>query len=101
MEPVLRRLLRRFPSVKVLGPRPPRAQDARTLHQCMRDLKLSRGYLVHSGRQHYSLGNGVTALSAELILSRPQNFMALTRRPLPRTEIFSFAVRPEQKLKTD
>ena len=50
----------------------PTAQDAGTLQQCMRDLNLSGGYLVHSGRQHYSLGNGVTALSAELILSRPQ-----------------------------
>ena len=50
----------------------PTAQDAGTLQQCMRDLNLSRGYLVHSGRQHYSLGNGVTALSAELILSRPR-----------------------------
>jgi hypothetical protein len=50
----------------------PTAQDTGTLRQCMRDLNLSRGYLVHSGRQHYSLGNGVTALSAELILSRPQ-----------------------------
>jgi len=50
----------------------PTAQDAGILQQCMRDLNLSRGYLVHSGRQHYSLGNGVTALSAELILSRPQ-----------------------------
>ena len=46
----------------------------------MRDLNLSRGSsCVHSGRQHYSLGNGVTALSAELILSAPPDSLALTR----------------------
>lgn len=50
----------------------PTAQDAASLIHCMRDLKLSRGYLVHSGRQHYSLGNGVTALSAEQILTNPR-----------------------------
>ena len=50
----------------------PSPQDAGTLQQCMRDLKLPRGYLVHSGRDHYSLGNGITALSAEKMLSRPQ-----------------------------
>lgn len=86
--PLLRRLLRRFPSVTVLGPRQcgkttfirleiklhsaPTAQDAETLYQCMRDLKLARGYLIHSGREHYSLGHGITALSAEKALSRPQ-----------------------------
>jgi predicted AAA+ superfamily ATPase len=50
----------------------PTSQDAGILQQCMRDLKLPRGYLVHSGRDHYSLGNGITALSAEKTLSRPQ-----------------------------
>ena len=50
----------------------PRAQDAGALSQCMRDLKLTRGYLVHSGRQRYSLGNGVTALPAEAILTNPR-----------------------------
>lgn len=50
----------------------PTAQDAASLVQCMRDLKLARGYLVHSGRQHYSLGSGVTALSAEMILTEPR-----------------------------
>ncbi len=49
----------------------PTVQDAASLVQCMRDLKLTRGYLVHSGRQHYSLGNGVTALAAEEILTNP------------------------------
>jgi len=50
----------------------PTAQDGTTLRQCMRDLNLPRGYLVHSGRENYSLGNGITALAAEQILSRPQ-----------------------------
>ncbi len=53
----------------------PTAGDAVTLLQCMRDLNLPGGYLVHSGRQHYSLGNGITALSAEQILSRPQTLL--------------------------
>lgn len=53
----------------------PSPQDAGTLQQCMRDLKLPRGYLVHSGRDHYSLGNGITALSAEQMLSRPQTVL--------------------------
>lgn len=53
----------------------PTAQDAASLVQCMRDLKLARGYLVHSGRQHYSLGNGVTALSADLILTDPRTLL--------------------------
>jgi predicted AAA+ superfamily ATPase len=50
----------------------PTAQDAATLRQCMRDLNLSRGFLIHSGRQNYSLGNGIMALSAQQILSSPQ-----------------------------
>jgi predicted AAA+ superfamily ATPase len=53
----------------------PTAQDAGTLRQCMRDLKLPRGYLVYSGREHYSLGNGITAVSAEKMLSRPQTLL--------------------------
>ena len=53
----------------------PTAEDVGTLHRCMRDLKLPRGYLVYSGREHYSLGNGITALSAEKILSRPQTLL--------------------------
>lgn len=53
----------------------PTAQDTASLVQCMRDLKRARGYLVHSARQHYSLGNGVTALSADLILTDPQTLL--------------------------
>jgi len=50
----------------------PTAQDGAILGQCMRDLNLSRGYLVRSGRKNYFLGKGITALAAEQILSRPQ-----------------------------
>jgi uncharacterized protein len=50
----------------------PTAQDAAILRQCMQDLHLSRGFLVHSGRESYSLGDGITAVSAEQILSRPR-----------------------------
>jgi len=53
----------------------PSAQDAATLRQCMRDLHLTHGYLVHSGRQNYSLGNGITALPAEQMLSRPETLL--------------------------
>jgi predicted AAA+ superfamily ATPase len=53
----------------------PTAQDAATLQQCMRDLNLSHGYLVHSGRQNYSLGKGITALPAEQMLSRPETLL--------------------------
>jgi hypothetical protein len=36
----------------------------------MADLGLRRGYVVHAGRQRYSLGHGVVALPAEAILAR-------------------------------
>jgi hypothetical protein len=50
----------------------PIAHDAEMLRQCMQQLNLKRSYLIHSGRENYSLGKGVTALSAEQVLSRPQ-----------------------------
>lgn len=53
----------------------PTASDASGLRQCMQQLNIKRGYLIHSGRQNYSLGSGVTALSAEEILSRPQTLV--------------------------
>jgi predicted AAA+ superfamily ATPase len=53
----------------------PTAQDAAILRQCMRDLHLTHGYLVHSGRQNYSLGNGITGLPAEQLLSRPETLL--------------------------
>lgn len=53
----------------------PTASDASGLRQCMQQLNIKRGFLIHSGRQNYSLGSGVTALSAEEILSRPQTLV--------------------------
>ena len=53
----------------------PTANDAVVLRQCLQQLQLTQGYLIHSGRENYSLGNGVTALSAEQILSRPQTLL--------------------------
>jgi hypothetical protein len=37
----------------------------------MADLRLDRGYLVFPGRERYSLGEGVTAIPAADLLSRP------------------------------
>lgn len=50
----------------------PDANDAKGLVQCMADLNLPRGYLVHSGRERYSLGASVTALPAEALLADPR-----------------------------
>ena len=46
----------------------PTASDTLVLRQCLQQLNLTQGYLIHSGRENYSLGNGITALSAEQIL---------------------------------
>jgi predicted AAA+ superfamily ATPase len=55
----------------------PGAQEGEGLRRCMRDLGLRRGYLLYPGRQIYSLGEGVTALPAEKILTRPQDIAQL------------------------
>jgi hypothetical protein len=47
----------------------PSADSAVGLRQCMADLHLPRGYVLHAGRQRYSLGHGVTAIPAEAILT--------------------------------
>lgn len=49
----------------------PTADDARGVVACMADLGLKRGYVVYPGRESYSLGQGVTALPAEVLLRRP------------------------------
>ncbi len=49
----------------------PQREDAATVRACMKDLGLSKGYVVHSGRAEYSLGDGVTALPAGALLSSP------------------------------
>lgn len=48
----------------------PGADSASGLRQCMTDLDLHRGYVVHAGRQRYSLGHGVTAVPAGALLAR-------------------------------
>lgn len=53
----------------------PTASDATALRQCLQQLNLPHGYLIHSGPENYSLGNGVTALSAEHLLSHPQSLI--------------------------
>lgn len=53
------------------------AADAWGLRRCMEDLNLPRGYLVHPGHESYSLGDGMTAVSAEGILYRPQEIARL------------------------
>jgi hypothetical protein len=55
----------------------PGAQDGDGLRRCMKDLKLPRGYLLYPGRTSYSLGEQVTALSAEKVLSSPQEITSL------------------------
>jgi predicted AAA+ superfamily ATPase len=55
----------------------PTAQDANGLRRCMKDLKLPRGYLIYPGKTSYSLGEKITALSAEKILSSPQEIARL------------------------
>jgi predicted AAA+ superfamily ATPase len=55
----------------------PTGQDADGLRRCMKDLKLSRGYLIYPGKTTYSLGEGITALPAEKILSSPQEIAEL------------------------
>lgn len=49
----------------------PRREDARNVVACMKDLGLTKGYLIHAGREEYALGDGVTAVPAEQILGRP------------------------------
>jgi hypothetical protein len=55
----------------------PTAQEARGLRRCMQDLGLSRGYLIYPGTRNYSLGGGITALSARGLLGRPQKLPRL------------------------
>ncbi len=55
----------------------PTAQEARGLRRCMQDLGLSRGYLIYPGTRNYSLGGGITALSASGLLCRPEKFPRL------------------------
>jgi hypothetical protein len=55
----------------------PTAQDVEGLRRCMKDLKLSRAYLIYPGKTTYSLGERIIALPAEKILSAPQDIAQL------------------------
>jgi hypothetical protein len=55
----------------------PASQDAESLRRCMHDLGLRRGYLIYPGEDSYSLGEGITVLSAEELLSAPESLLKL------------------------
>jgi predicted AAA+ superfamily ATPase len=55
----------------------PGPDEAKSLRRCMADLGLRRGYVVHPGRERYSLGRGVTALPAAGLLARPSSLAGL------------------------
>ena len=55
----------------------PGLQEGEGLRRCLRDLHLKKGYLIYPGREAYSLGEGITALPAAEILSRPQDIARL------------------------
>ncbi len=49
----------------------PTREDAQNVVACMKDLGLTKGYVIHAGREEYSLGDHVTALPAEALLRTP------------------------------
>ncbi len=55
----------------------PASQDAESLRRCMHDLNLGHGYLIYPGKGSYSLGEGVTVVSAEEVLSTPRELTKL------------------------
>ena len=55
----------------------PTSDDAATVRSCIKDLGLARGYVLYPGREAYSLGDGVTALSVEHLLSHPKDILTL------------------------
>jgi len=55
----------------------PASWDAEGLHRYMKDLKVKHGFLIYPGKEVYSLGEGMTALPAERILSSPRELTRL------------------------
>lgn len=55
----------------------PTLDDARGVLACMEHLALPHGYVVHPGRERYSLGQRVTALPAEPLLADPEALLKL------------------------
>ena len=47
----------------------PRRADVRGLTQCMTDLGLKKGWVLHAGEQTYELSNAITAMPAKDLLS--------------------------------
>ena len=43
----------------------------------MHDLGLKHGYLIYPGKDSYSLGEGITVLSAEEVLADPESLLRL------------------------
>lgn len=55
----------------------PDSSSLKGLRNCMTDLGLAKGYVVYPGREDYSLGKGITALSADLLVRDAKKLMAL------------------------
>ena len=55
----------------------PRKRDVKSLYSCMEDLDIKSAYLIYSGKEDYSLGDGVTALAAEKLLGNPKRLSKL------------------------
>lgn len=49
----------------------------KSLVSCMTDLGLKQAYLIYPGNEDYSLGNGITALSASKLLCNPKRLCRL------------------------
>lgn len=54
----------------------PKKKDVPGLVSCMEDLRLSSGYVLYPGKEDYSLGNGIVALSVEKILGDARRIMS-------------------------
>ena len=55
----------------------PGRDDVPGLRRCLQDLDLRRGYVLYPGRERYSMGDGVFALSAEATLAQPSELTRL------------------------
>ncbi len=55
----------------------PSGADVSGLISCMKDLGLTKGYVLYPGAEDYSLGGGMTVLSAEKALGQPRRLVTL------------------------
>ncbi len=55
----------------------PTNREVAGLLSCMRDLKLRLGYVLYPGKKDYSLGHGIAAISAERLMSSPEQVTKL------------------------